>query len=131
MLGTLSTLFGKIVARRNRKFDSGRGVVHVNVPVISVGNLSVGGTGKTPIVQMIVRLLQSMGHRPAVILRGYRRATRGHLLVHDGTTLLANAREAGDEAVLHATVLQVPVVVDEHKVDAAVFAAGMLPCDVI
>lgn len=131
MLGTLSKIFGAIVARRNRRFDSGRGTVHVDAVVISVGNLTVGGTGKSPIVQYLVRLVLELGHRPGIVLRGYRRSTRGLLVVHDGTQQLANAREAGDEAAMHALKLSVPVVVAESKVDAAVHAAGFLDCDVI
>ncbi len=132
MLGSLSRLFGVVVDRRNRRFDEGRrAIVRVDRPVISVGNLTVGGTGKTPVVQMISRMLQDLRLRPAVVLRGYRRSSRGLLVVHDGHRVLASAREAGDEALLHARVLDVPVVVAESKVDAAVHAAGFLPCDVI
>lgn len=131
MLGTLSKLFGAVVDRRNKRFDSGRGVVHVDAFVISIGNISVGGTGKTPVVQYFVRLLQQHEYNTGVVLRGYRRSTRGLLVVHDGQQQLANAREAGDEAALHASKLNVPVVVAESKVDAAVHAAGMLDCDVI
>jgi len=132
MLGSISKLFGKIVARRNRAFDNGkRGIVTVSVPVISVGNISVGGTGKTPVVQMIVRMLRESGRHPAVVMRGYKRASRGLLVVHDGTDVITTERDAGDEAFLHATKLGVPVVVDDSKVEAARFAAGHLDCDTI
>ena len=132
MLGSLAKLFGKIVDRRNRRYDQRkRPIVTVDKPVISVGNLSVGGTGKTPVVQMIARLLMDLGKRPAIVMRGYKRSSRGLLVVHDGSTICATARESGDEAQLHARTLNVPVVVAESKVDAAVHAAGFLPCDVI
>lgn len=132
MLNIVSTIVGTIVARRNAAFDSGKKpLVHVSVPVISVGNLSVGGSGKTPVVQMIVRLLQAQGMRPGVILRGYRRRSRGVVVVHDGNTIRCSVRDAGDEAMLHAQELNVPVVVGEYKADAAVLAAGTLPCDVL
>ncbi|MGP1347794.1 MAG: tetraacyldisaccharide 4'-kinase [Phycisphaerales bacterium] len=64
------------VRRRNRHYDRGAGVVSVGVPVISVGNLSVGGTGKTPMVRTVVGWLRDAGHRPAIAMRGYR-AHRG------------------------------------------------------
>ena len=65
-------LYRTELARRNRRFDRGVGVLRPAVPVISVGNLSVGGTGKTPVVARIARSLVSMGHRPGIVLRGYR-----------------------------------------------------------
>lgn len=68
----LAALYGAVIARRNRRFDSGRGVIEFDRPVISVGNLSVGGTGKTPMVMHLVGVLQRAGHRPCVAMRGYR-----------------------------------------------------------
>ena len=132
MLGLLSTIYGYFVRRRNARFDAHSvPIVQVDMPVISVGNITTGGTGKTPLVQWIVRYLQEHGSRPAVILRGYKRTSRGLLVVHDGEKLLTDVHKAGDEAFLHATTLNVPVVVCASKVDAAVYAAGFLPCDVI
>ncbi|USN99013.1 MAG: tetraacyldisaccharide 4'-kinase [Phycisphaeraceae bacterium] len=59
------------LARRSRRFDAGCGVVTIDRPVISVGNLSVGGTGKTPMVSLIVRWLLDAGLRPVIAMRGY------------------------------------------------------------
>jgi tetraacyldisaccharide 4'-kinase len=56
---------------RNRRFDRGRDVHRVGVPVISVGNLTVGGTGKTPCVEYVARLLRDNDHRVAILSRGY------------------------------------------------------------
>src|SRR4051812_19919591 len=67
-----SRLYGWEIGRRNRRYDAGRGVVRFDRPVISVGNLSVGGTGKTPMVAHIVGLLLEAGHRPCIAMRGYR-----------------------------------------------------------
>lgn len=132
MLGVISSLYGRVITRRNRRFDERKNpIVTVTVPVISVGNVSVGGTGKTPMVMYIAELLMSAGYKPAIILRGYRRSTRGLRVVHDGSKIEGTAKEVGDEAMLHASRLGVPVVVAESKVDAAVHAAGFLPCDVI
>ncbi|MBU3699114.1 MAG: tetraacyldisaccharide 4'-kinase [Candidatus Kapabacteria bacterium] len=132
MLSVLSKLYGRLVERRNTQYDHRqRPIVPVECPVISVGNLSAGGTGKTPTVQMLVRMLRQAGRRPAIVMRGYRRRSRGLVVVHDGVHMLATVDAAGDEAALHATVLGVPVVVSADKVEAAAYAAGNLPCDVI
>lgn len=128
----LSTLYGYGVAYRNKQFDNGsKALVHTTAPVISVGNISVGGTGKTPTVQMLVRLLKHQGRRPAIVMRGYKRKSRGIVVVHDGQQMQASVKDAGDEAALHAHVLDVPVVVGEYKADAAVYCAGNIDCDVI
>ncbi|MBK7406208.1 MAG: tetraacyldisaccharide 4'-kinase [Phycisphaerales bacterium] len=60
-----------MIKRRNRAFDAGRGVITFDRPVISVGNLSLGGTGKTPMVERIVRSLRLAGHDPCIAMRGY------------------------------------------------------------
>ena len=66
-----SKLYGSIMSRRNRRFDQGRGVSRCGRTVISVGNISLGGTGKTPMVRWIVEHLATMEHRPAIVTRGY------------------------------------------------------------
>ncbi|MEO1007243.1 MAG: tetraacyldisaccharide 4'-kinase [Planctomycetota bacterium] len=92
--------YGSIIARRNAKYDSGRGVVTMDRPVISVGNLSVGGTGKTPAVQLICRWLVEAGHRPAIAMRGY--------AARDGLS---------DEAAVHREVLpDVPLAVRGDRI---------------
>lgn len=67
----LAGIYGFIIARRNRRFDAGRGVVTLDRPVISVGNLSTGGTGKTPMVAHLVQALRDAGRWPCVAMRGY------------------------------------------------------------
>lgn len=91
------------------------------VPVISVGNLVVGGTGKTPCVERVCRLLRSMGARPAVLSRGYRgSSTAEAAVVGDGERVLLGWREAGDEPVLLARSLPgVPVVIGRDRRAAA------------
>ncbi len=75
--GVLAPIYSAIVSWRNAKYDAGRGVVRFAgamgkpIPVVSIGNLSVGGTGKTPMVMHVLRLLMERGHRPCVAMRGY------------------------------------------------------------
>jgi len=65
------------IDRRNRRYDAGRGVTRLDLPIISIGNLSVGGTGKTPMVAWTVRRLRESGHRPCIAMRGYRKQAGG------------------------------------------------------
>lgn len=89
-------------------------------PVVSIGNLTVGGTGKTPAVEVAVQTLGALGHRPAVVSRGYGRNTRGVQVVADATSIRLDAEEAGDEPFLLARRLPgIPVVVGSNRHDAA------------
>jgi tetraacyldisaccharide 4'-kinase len=83
-------------------------------PVVSVGNIAVGGSGKTPTVAHLARLLLDAGERPAVLTRGYarRRPQDGVTVVSDGTQVLADVETAGDEPLMLARALPgVPVLV--------------------
>lgn len=62
------------INRRNRAFDQAKRITRLRQPVVSIGNLSVGGTGKTPMVAQIVRWLREAGHDPAIAMRGYKSA---------------------------------------------------------
>lgn len=97
------------VAMRLRESGYRRGFFssyRLPVPVVSIGNLTMGGTGKTPMVQYVARLLQRQGWRPAVISRGYGgRANDKINVVSDGQKLLLDARAAGDEPRLLAETL--------------------------
>lgn len=101
------------------------------VPVVSIGNVSVGGTGKTPFVQFVVRELLALGKRPAVVSRGYGRSTRREVVVSDGATVFASVRDAGDEVLLHAEMLSVPVVANADKVAGARTAIERLGAEVV
>jgi tetraacyldisaccharide 4'-kinase len=95
------------------------------VPVISVGNVTVGGSGKTPLAEVVVLALCEMGARPAIVSRGYGRRTRGVRIVADGGGLRLGARDGGDEPVLLAERLPgVPIVVGESRYEAGAVAVG-------
>jgi tetraacyldisaccharide 4'-kinase len=95
------------------------------VPVISVGNVTVGGSGKTPLAEVVVLALREMGARPAIVSRGYGRRTRGVRIVADGGGLRLGVRDGGDEPVLLAQRLPgVPIVVGESRYEAGAVAVG-------
>jgi len=100
--------------------------------IISVGNITVGGTGKTPAVQWIARMLQAHGVQVAVVARGYGGAmSKIGALVADGAHTLLDARQAGDEPVLHARSLPgVPVIIGRDR-EAGVRRAVELGAEVV
>lgn len=94
-------------------------------PVISVGNLTVGGTGKTPLVCFLARYLRDEGRAVAVLSRGYRRSSSGRVEVSDADSVLLDAETAGDEPYLIArTCPGVRVVVDADRAGAGKWLAG-------
>jgi tetraacyldisaccharide 4'-kinase len=103
-------------------------------PVISVGNLSVGGSGKTPVVAALVRILIEMGERPAILSRGYarRRTNDGVVVVSDGTRVLEPVEHSGDEPQMLARALpRVPVLVCADRHLAGRFAERQFDCTVM
>jgi len=130
-LWPLSWAFRALVALRRGLYRSGlRRAQRAPVPVVVVGNLTVGGTGKTPVVAWLARELALHGHRVGVVLRGYGgRATAQPQLV----TAASDPREVGDEAVLHARYGPRVVVAGADRVAAARRAAeegaDVIVCD--
>lgn len=119
MIRTLTAAYSAAAAWRRRWYaaDPAR-QRSLERPVISVGNLRVGGSGKTPIVGYIARLLVEQGERPAVLTRGYARriASPGVTVVSDGQRILADLDSAGDEPLLLARALPtVPVLVGADR----------------
>jgi tetraacyldisaccharide 4'-kinase len=87
-------------------------------PVVSVGNLVVGGSGKTPVVASIAELLRDAGYTPAILSRGYKRRSAGEgvVVVSDGTRVLADVSASGDEPQMLARQLSgVPVLVSADR----------------
>ncbi len=88
LLFPLSLVYGAVIWLRNRLFD--KNILKsssFNLPVICVGNLSAGGTGKSPMVEFLLKILQSH-MEVAVLSRGYKRKTRGYALAGTGTSAL-------------------------------------------
>lgn len=109
----LSTLYAAVV-RRRREYFAARPHLRRRLrrPVVSVGNLAMGGRGKTPVVAAIARMLMEMGERPAILSRGYARriAEDGVVVVRDSTNILADLHRAGDEPLMLARQLDGAVV---------------------
>lgn len=135
----LGWLWGSVAAARGALYD--RELLRVErlpIPVLSIGNLTVGGTGKTPLVARLAARLVERGRRPAILLRGYGGANavrRGApvLVVSDGSgSPGVSWREAGDEAILLARLLPgVPILVGRDRAAAGRVAAGTLGTDVL
>jgi tetraacyldisaccharide 4'-kinase len=104
LLAPAGVLYGALVRLRNGLYDRGLlGVQRLPCPVVAFGNLTVGGTGKTPLTSFTAAALAEAGYRVGIVSRGYRRSGDGApLLVSDGRALLADAARAGDEPWLLA-----------------------------
>ena len=118
-MNLLGSIFGVGVQLRNSLYD--RGVLRsrrLTGPVVSVGNLSVGGSGKTPFVLLLGGLLQARGLKFDILSRGYGRKSKGVTLVDPSGI----SQVFGDEPLLVARRLGVPVIVGEDRYEAGVFA---------
>ena len=130
-MNPLSLLYGGVVRARAALYASGRLASHVlAAPVVSVGNLTFGGTGKTPFVELLARRLRFEGFKPAILSRGYGRRSKVPLLVTRGEGPLVSPEEGGDEPVaLSRRLPGVVVAVAARRADAAKLALP-LSCDV-
>ncbi len=118
-MNPLSPIYGLAVAAKNTLYD--RQLLpskRLEGPVVSVGNLSVGGSGKTPFVILLGELLKTRGIPFNILSRGYGRQTRGVLLVDPG----GSSRSFSDEPLLLARRLEVPVILGEDRYQAGLFA---------
>jgi tetraacyldisaccharide 4'-kinase len=114
----LSPIYSFVMANRSSLYQKGFFRQHkLEVPVISVGNLVLGGTGKTPLVHYIAKLLQQQNKKPAILSRGYKGAASGKInIVSDTTEILMNADHAGDEPRLLAEKLPgMPVITGKKR----------------
>jgi len=134
-LNPLSAIYGQVTRFRRRWYEQRPARQRqLGVPVVSVGNLVVGGSGKTPVVAMLAELLRDNGYAPAVISRGYKRrdTTQAVAIVSDGAAVLAPVDVSGDEPQLLARRLTgVAVVVGADRYQAGLIARDRLGARVL
>ena len=114
-----SLIYGAVQWIRRRAYGAGLlRSVRLPVPVVSVGNITLGGTGKTPFVIGLVRFFQQKGLKPCVLSRGYRRKGKGPSVVCDGERIMLSPAEAGDEPYLIARKTKCIVAVGSNRLEA-------------
>jgi tetraacyldisaccharide 4'-kinase len=106
-------------------------VAHVPAGVISVGNLGVGGSGKTPTVLWLAEALRARGRRVGIVARGYGKQRRGVVVVSAGEGPLVTPTEGGDEAVMLARRFRGPIVTGERRAEAAAAACARFGLDAV
>ena len=128
-LALVSLPYAAFVHVRRALFRRGlRASYRIGVPVVVVGNIAVGGTGKTPLVVWLVRFLREHGYRPGVICSGYRGTARDWpRYVHEES----DPAEVGDEAVLVAKRCRCPVVAGRDRVASARTLLSRSDCDLV
>jgi tetraacyldisaccharide 4'-kinase len=115
LLLPFALIYAVIVFLRNLLYDKGiLKSTSFNIPVVSIGNIAVGGTGKSPMVEYLVSLLKH-SYRVATLSRGYKRRTKGYILANESTTAL----EIGDEPMqFHIKHPDISVAVGEQRIEA-------------
>lgn len=131
LLAPLGLFYGTLMRLRRGLYRRGILKAHdLPVPVVVVGNLTVGGTGKTPLVIALAERLRALGRRPGVVSRGYGRQGQGVAVVSEGGQRLLEVGQCGDEPALMADRLRLPVVVGADRAEA-VRRAAALGCDCV
>ncbi|MCR5265285.1 MAG: tetraacyldisaccharide 4'-kinase [Cyanobacteria bacterium RUI128] len=135
MLDFFSIFYGAVSGIRNKLYDKGiLKQVKINAKVISVGNVTTGGVGKTPLVAKLAQYYIDKDEKVAVISRGYggKLSNKKVNLISDGVNVYHDATEAGDEAYWHAINNPMSCVLTcKDRVKAAKYAVDTLGCSVI
>lgn len=125
LLTPAALFYGTGISIRNKLFDTGIFQSHkAAVPVVSIGNITMGGTGKTPLVDFVIKYYSRKGLKTAILSRGYKRNTKGVGLVSDGSRVHLDSREAGDECAMlaHKNPGTIVVVAEKRKEGAGFIA---------
>ena len=134
LLAPFATLYGIALRIRALLYQAGVLTTHkLPCPVISIGNLTVGGTGKTPATMLVAQELQKRGYRVAVLSRGYGGSLEGQVaVVSDGESVLLEPEQAGDEPCLLAkSVPGLIVVIGSNRYQAGLVALERLKPDIL
>ncbi|NOY78240.1 MAG: tetraacyldisaccharide 4'-kinase, partial [Calditrichaeota bacterium] len=116
LLIPLSWLYEGIIRLRNRLYDWGIFTVHwVPAPVVSVGNVTVGGTGKTPIVILLGQMYRARGKRVGILTRGYGRVSKESVLVFEGESEVTPEKIGDEPYLIFQNLKGVPIVVDKNR----------------
>ncbi len=126
-MGLLSALYNLGLACRTFAYKQFKKPGRLPVKVISIGNITLGGTGKTPAVIRLAEEAVKRGLRPCILTRGYKGKTKETCFVSKGNEIVLNADEAGDEAYLMAVKLKgIPVVKGSKRYEAGLYALSNL-----
>jgi tetraacyldisaccharide 4'-kinase len=132
LLVPASAAYGAAVWARNALYDAGwLGATRVGARVVSVGNLTVGGTGKSAAALWLAEALARRGRRVGIVARGYRKRRPGVVVVGVDGAPLVSAEDGGDEAVMLARRFHGPVLTGERRTDAAAEACARFGVDTI
>lgn len=134
LLPPLSGIYAAVTKARLAAYRRGfLPETHLPVTVVSIGNLTTGGTGKTPLVEFVSRILAGRGRKVCILTRGYGRTNPAdRVIVSDGSTVLSNFETTGDEPLLLAESLRgvATVISDANRLSAGRWANENLPVDV-
>jgi tetraacyldisaccharide 4'-kinase len=124
----LARIYGAVIRIRNSLYDAGfLKIRSVAAVVVSVGNIEAGGTGKTPFAIALASELSSRGLVTCIVTRGYKGALKGPVVVKASHT----SDEVGDEALLMARTLHVPVIKSPDRVRGALLARAQFGCEIV
>jgi tetraacyldisaccharide 4'-kinase len=134
LLFCLSGVYGPLIRLKTGLYRQGHlKARRLACPVICIGNITLGGTGKTPMTIYLARLLVKLGLRPAVLSRGFRgRSERRGGIVSDGRRLFLGVEDAGDEPLMMALNLpKVPILVGRNRYQSGIQAVGKFKANIL
>lgn len=133
-MGFLSVIYKLITRFRNYLYDIF--FLKVNkvdgVKVVCIGNITVGGTGKTPAVQYFAKKYIELGYNVAIVSRGYKgKRKRDPFVARDNEKIMGTVKTCGDEAILHSTKLEIPVIVSKNRFEGTLLAKKVYKANLV